>query len=57
MKIFDKILLASVMLIIVTPIIAQGAPPATPIDGGLSILLGAGAVYGAKKIFDGRKKD
>jgi hypothetical protein len=26
-----------------------------PIDGGLSLLLGAGAVYGAKKIRDYRK--
>ena len=28
-----------------------------PIDGGLSLLLGAGAVYGAKKIKDYRKKN
>jgi hypothetical protein len=28
-----------------------------PIDGGLSLLLGAGAVYGAKKIRDYRKNN
>lgn len=31
------------------------APPATPIDGGLSLLLAAGGVFGIKKIL-GRKK-
>jgi len=35
---------------------AQGAPPATPIDGGLSILLAAGGAYGLKKIHERRKK-
>jgi len=28
-----------------------------PIDGGLSLLLGAGAVYGAKKLRDHRKNN
>jgi hypothetical protein len=28
-----------------------------PIDGGLSLLLGAGAVYGAKKLRDMRNRD
>ncbi|MFY0625141.1 MAG: hypothetical protein JXR07_02520 [Reichenbachiella sp.] len=28
---------------------AQGGPPATPIDGGLGLLLGAGLLYGIKK--------
>lgn len=37
-------------------IYAQGGPPATPIDGGLSILLAAGGIYGIKKIRD-KKKD
>lgn len=32
-----------------------GAPPATPIDGGLSLLLLAGGAYGAKKLKDYRK--
>lgn len=35
---------------------AQGSPPATPIDGGLSLLLAAGGVYGLKKLADKRKK-
>ncbi len=40
------------------PALAQGpgAPPATPIDGGLSLLLAAGGVYGIKKIRDQRGK-
>jgi hypothetical protein len=37
---------------------AQGPPDPedTPIDGGLSLLLAAGAAYGVKKYRDGRKK-
>jgi hypothetical protein len=31
-------------------------PKSTPIDGGLSILLASGAVFGAKKLHDFRKK-
>ena len=30
-------------------------PPATPIDGGLTILLVAGGLFGAKKISDYQK--
>jgi len=30
--------------------------PGAPIDGGLSLLLAAGAVYGVKKFRDGRKE-
>jgi hypothetical protein len=37
------------------PVLAQGAPPATPIDGGLSLLLAAGGIYGLKKLRDSRK--
>ena len=44
-----------VMLLFVVPAMAQGAPPATPIDGGLSLLLIAGGAYGAKKIYEKRK--
>jgi len=29
----------------------------TPIDGGVSLLIAAGAMYGVKKIKDARKKD
>jgi hypothetical protein len=32
-------------------------PNATPIDGGLSLVLGSCAIYGAKKIRDSRKKN
>jgi len=37
--------------------IAQGppGPPATPIDGGLGLLLAGGLAYGVKKIRDNRK--
>jgi hypothetical protein len=31
-------------------------PEDTPIDGGLSLLLAAGAAYGVKKYRDGKKK-
>ena len=36
-------------------VFAQPAPPATPIDGGLSLLLAGGAAYGMKKIHNTRK--
>lgn len=42
-------------LIFIIPAFAQGGPPATPIDGGLSLLLAAGGVYGLKKLRDHRK--
>ncbi|SDB64875.1 hypothetical protein SAMN03097699_3017 [Flavobacteriaceae bacterium MAR_2010_188] len=36
---------------------SPGVPPATPLDGGLSILLVAGGIYGAKKLRDYNKKE
>ena len=43
-------------LMAIIPALAQpSAPPATPIDGGLSLLLAAGGAYGIKKIRDARK--
>ncbi|MEQ8547134.1 MAG: hypothetical protein RIC03_04455 [Cyclobacteriaceae bacterium] len=45
----------TVILLLSGPLLAQGAPPATPIDGGLSMLLVAGGAYGLKKIYDNRK--
>jgi len=39
------------------PIFAQKSDPNVPIDGGLSILLAAGAAYGAKKVYDKRKEN
>jgi hypothetical protein len=43
-------LLIPVLIVSVLPAMAQSAPPATPIDGGLSLLLLAGGAYGAKKL-------
>jgi len=43
------------VLFAVLPAFAQGAPPATPIDGGLSLLLAVGGAYGIKKIHERRK--
>lgn len=47
-------LVIAIIILIISPQIAsaQGAPPATPIDGGLSLLLGGALVYGIKKIKD-----
>lgn len=30
-------------------------PPCVPIDGGIGVLLAAGALYGGKKLYQGRK--
>lgn len=50
-----KIILSVIAVFVVTLAWAQpGAPPATPIDGGLSLLLTAGGIYGLKKIRDSR---
>ncbi len=43
------------VFLLMVPLLAQGAPPATPIDGGLSVLLAAGGLYGLKKLRDKRK--
>lgn len=48
--------LLPVLLLATLPVFAQGPPPATPIDGGLSILLAAGGAYGIKKLRDSRKQ-
>ncbi|MEQ9204966.1 MAG: hypothetical protein RLO09_20400 [Cyclobacteriaceae bacterium] len=45
----------SLLFLMAIPALAQGAPPATPIDGGLSVLLAAGGAYGLKKLRDHRK--
>lgn len=51
------------MAFIVLPFIASadpvgpgGDPDATPIDGGISLLVAAGVGYGAKKLHSARKK-
>lgn len=38
------------ILVLSIPVLAQSAPPSTPIDGGLSLLLAAGGLYGLKKL-------
>jgi hypothetical protein len=32
-------------------------PPCIPIDGGITLLMAAGAAYGAKKLYNSRKKE
>lgn len=56
MKNYKIILSALFILSAIVPVMAQGAPPvATPIDGGLSLLLLAGGAYGIKKMRDSKK--
>ena len=51
-----KIILILPAILLVVPAFAQpGAPPATPIDGGLSLLLAAGGAYGLKKLRDHKR--
>ncbi|HCX23070.1 MAG: hypothetical protein CMB80_20465 [Flammeovirgaceae bacterium] len=51
-----KIVLILPAILLVVPAFAQpGAPPATPIDGGLSLLLAAGGAYGLKKLRDHKR--
>lgn len=52
MNIYKITILTVCFVFISVAAFAQGAPPATPIDGGLSVLLAAGALYGVKKIKD-----
>ena len=54
MKLLNIVLTIS-LIMVTTGLFAQGAPPATPIDGGLSLLLAAGGAYGAKKLYNKRK--
>ncbi|MEL6557814.1 MAG: hypothetical protein AAFQ94_06485 [Bacteroidota bacterium] len=58
-KIIVSLILISVsvlsFLLVTTAVFAQPGPPATPIDGGLSLLLIAGGAYGAKKLNDHRR--
>jgi hypothetical protein len=61
MKKFLHISLAIIALVVMSQVaLAQPPPPpatpaAVPIDGGLSLLLAAGAGLGAKKAWDARK--
>ncbi len=61
---FKKIVFIALSFFIIDFALAQGGlPPVSPnaigapIDGGLSLLLAAGAAYGAKKVYDFRNKD
>ena len=56
MNIFIKVTLILFAILMVSPAFAQGAPPATPIDGGLGLLLAGGAAYGIKKIRDHKRR-
>ena len=53
---FSVALLTGMMILSATALFAL-PPSATPIDGGLSLVLGSCAIYGAKKIKDSRKKN
>ena len=55
MKNIKFVLTLSLSISFVLPALAQAPPPATPIDGGLSVLLAAGGLYGLKKLKDRRK--
>ena len=54
---FYKITLAVILVFAAsTALLAQpSGPPATPIDGGLSLLLAGGAAYGIKKLRDHKR--
>jgi xanthosine utilization system XapX-like protein len=50
-----KYIISIGLLFVSMAVVAQSAPPATPIDGGLGILLAGGAVYGIKRIVQLKK--
>lgn len=54
-----KIFTTLCLLTLVVVAYAQPGPPSNPVplDGGISLLIAAGAAFGAKKIYDIRKKD
>ena len=57
-----SIIIALIIILLPSLALAQGGPsdpggdPGTPIDGGASLLVGAAAVYGMKKLKDRKKK-
>ena len=63
MKIRTIYSVLSIISMLALPVIAfaQGNPGVdpdpVPLDGGLTMLIGAGIAYGAKKAYDKRKKD
>ncbi len=50
-----KLLTIVTLITIAVPLLAQGGPPATPIDGGLSLLLAAGGAYTIKRLSNKKK--
>jgi len=56
MKSIKHLLSLSAMLSTIGLFAQPPVPPATPIDGGLGILLLGGAVYGIKKLRDSRRE-
>lgn len=51
-----KIILLVLFVLFIFPVMAQGGPPATPIDGGLSFLLALGGAYGIKRFIKAKKE-
>ena len=55
---YKNLLLVALLFLSVIPLMAQPVgPPATPIDGGLSLLLAAGGAYGIKKMIGKKSAD
>jgi len=54
---FNALPLVVFMVMFALPLLAQKSNPNVPIDGGLSLLLAAGAGYGIKKIYNKKKED
>lgn len=55
MNLFKTLLWLSSLFLLIPAFAQPGPPPATPIDGGLGLLLAAGGAYGIKKLRDHRK--
>lgn len=49
-----KLFISASLLLLSMVAMSQSPPPATPIDGGLGLLLAGGAAFGIKKLL--RKK-
>ena len=54
---FKALPLMVAIVMFALPLLAQKSNPNVPIDGGLSLLLAAGAGYGIKKIYNKKKED
>lgn len=53
-----RIILTSILFLQSISIFAQPNPPeGVPVDGGLSILMGAGVLYGAKKAWENHRNN